>query len=291
VTRFHIPVEAPAFRACRNPATGKIVGLIGYVEDAAERRIQITDILALEEDPQGWMIQELYERLKTELAPEYFEVLVSAHSPRMQKTFDQLGFAPCAYIPSFGMEHGMRSDVIRMFKLEQGYHPEEFELTSAAVQIHESVNTILKDYGVGNAVVKLLQDLKIFRGLGEGELRKVARLFAQKLYRPGETLFDEGSTGRELFIIERGEVEIRSKDRVLGSLKNGTVLGEIAFLNGEPRTAQAVSTTATIVRVIQHEDFNRLIQHEAHLGMVFYRNVALDLSEKLKRSVIQAKSK
>ena len=283
-TQLHLPAAQPSYLAAKDG--NRVIGAMSYVVDSIDKRVQFTDVIALEGEPQGFLAAQIFETLGEQVSPDYWEVLVSAHAPRMQKTFDQLGFAPCAYIPAFGVEHGMRSDAIKMVKLNAGYKSETVELTSAGKQAFTLIDAIFREYSVGMAVIKLLRDLRIFQGMGEGELRRVARLFVQKLVRPGEALFEEGSTGKELYVVERGEIEIRTKkdDKVLGTIRNGAVLGEIAFLNGEARTASAISKSASIVRVINRADFDRLIQRELHLGRVFFLNVAMDLAEKLKQS-------
>lgn len=281
-TRLHFPTVSVTYLAAKDG--DRVIGVIGYFLDVFDKRVQITDVIALDGEPEGFMVAGLLEKLAVESSPEYWEVLVSAHSPRMQKTFDQLGFVPCAYLPAFGMEHGQRSDAIKMVKLSEGYESEGAEFTSATRKIFDIVDNIFREHSVGPAVLKLLRDLRVFRGLGEGELRRVARLFSQKLFKPGEVVVEEGSKGQELYVVERGEIEITNKDGsvLYGSIKNGGVLGEIAFLNGEPRTARAASKSATIVRIIRREDFDRLIQREMHLGLIFFQNIALDLADKLR---------
>ncbi len=288
-TRLHLPIASTTYLAAKDK--DHVIGVIGYIFDSFDKRVQITDIIALSERPEGFMLAQLLEQLTGDSAPDYWEVLVSAHAPRMQKTFDRLGFVPCAYLPAFGMEHGLRTDAIKMVKLNANYESDSSELTSTNKNIFSIIDTIFREQSVGSAVLKLLQDLRIFRGMGEGELRRVARLFSQKLFRPGEVVFEEGSTGQELYVVERGEIEIRTKEgnKLLGSICKGAVLGEIAFLNGQPRTASAISKSATIVRVIYRSDFDRLIHGETHLGQVFFKNMALDLADKLQHSVAQAK--
>jgi hypothetical protein len=287
-TRLHIPLADAHFIAAKDG--DKIIGAIGYHIDPFDKRIHIDQALVLEGEPQGFILANLIQAVTEQGCPEYWEVTVNCHSPRIQKTFDQLGFIPCAFFPAFGMEHGMRSDAIKMVKLTEGYEAELPELTSASKTVFELVDTIFRESSVGTAVLKLLRDLKIFRGVGEGALRRVARIFSQKLYRAGETIFEEGSAGREMYVVERGEIEIRTKDgsKLLGTIKNGAVLGEIAFLNAEPRTASAVARTSTIVRIVERNDFDKLIQRELHLGQTFFQNVALDLADKLKQSVVRA---
>lgn len=284
---FHLPADSTKYFCCKDG--DKVIGIVGYIWDPLDKKVQITDLYAVEKEPQGFLVRSLIESLNQELSPDYYEVVVSAHAPRAQKTFDQLGFVPSGYIPCFAMKEGRRTDAIKMVRLEAGYVAENQEYTSMAETMFNIVDTVFREQNVGGAVINLLKDLKIFQGLGEGELRRVARLFSQKLFKPNETIFEEGSSGREMYVIERGEIEIRTNNRVLGTLKSGAVIGEMAFLNGEPRTASAVSKSATIARIISRTDFDNLLQKEAHLGLIFFKNVALDLAEKLKKSVIQTK--
>jgi len=288
-TCLHLPTNDVVYMAAKDGE--RVVGVIGYLLDPVDRRVQITDLVALDEEPEGFLLVQLMDALTREHAPEYWEALVSAHAPRMQKTFDQVGFVPCAYFPAFVTEHGARTDAVKMVKLNTSYESETTELTSASRGMFTLIDTIFREHSVGMAVIKLLRDLRIFQNMGDGELRRVARLFSQKLFRPGEVIFNEGTSGCEIYVVERGEIEIVTGDKLLGTLRNGAVLGEIAFLNGETRTARAVSKTATIVRVIHRSDFDRLIQRESHLGLIFFQNMALDLADKLKNSVAQAKAK
>lgn len=282
-TRLHLPA-IPSFLAARDGE--KVVGLIGFVHDPLDRRVQVTELLTLEGEAQGFLVARLIEDLGARGDIDFVEVIVSARAPRLQRTFDQAGFVPCAYLPAFGMENDLRSDALMLVHLFASYESDASPMTSAAKSLFVHVDTVFHEYSVGTAVIRLLRDLRCFRGLGEGELRRVARLFSQKLFRPGEAIFEEGTTGRDLYVVERGEIEVRTRDgRVLGSIQSGGVLGEIGFLNGEPRTAGAVSKSATIVRVVTRSNFDRLIRREPHLGHIFFKNVALDLADKLSHSI------
>ncbi len=289
-TSLHLPLGDPVFIAAKEGE--RVLGVLGYVHDPFDQRIQITHLLAVEGEPQGFLLAHLLDSISKEFSPNYWEVLVSSHAPRLQKTLDQVGFVPCAYLPAFVMEHGARTDAVQMVRLGTGYESETLELTNTSRAVFTLIDNTFREHSVGQAVIKLLRDLRIFQNLGEGELRRVARLFSQKLFRPGEAIFDEGSSGQELYVVERGEIEIRHgrEDKLLGTIKSGAVLGEIAFLNGEVRTARAVSKSATIARVVHRSDFDKLIQRESHLGLIFFQNMALDLADKLKQSTAQAKA-
>ena len=111
-------------------------------------------------------------------------------------------------------------------------------------------------------------------------------LFQQKLVRPGETIFVQGGAGDEAFIVLRGQAEIMLDDppRQVASIEPGQIFGEQAFLDGSPRTATAAVNIPTILLVIQRAAFHELAQREPHLGLVVMRNVAVELSTKLRKT-------
>ena len=69
----------------------------------------------------------------------------------------------------------------------------------------------------------------------------------------GAVLFEEGQPGRDMYIIVSGEIEIRRQvggsERVLAVLPAGEFFGEMAILNGRPRSATAVARTGVSVSI------------------------------------------
>jgi CRP-like cAMP-binding protein len=138
--------------------------------------------------------------------------------------------------------------------------------------------------------MNLLRGLSLFAGLGEGELRKVARLFVQRLYRPGETVFVKGDVGDQAYVVMRGQIGIHLDDKSLpiANMGSGQIFGELAFLDGSSRVATAVANQAAILLVIERSAFNDLVQREPRLGLVVLRNIALELSARLRRTNLVA---
>ena len=64
----------------------------------------------------------------------------------------------------------------------------------------------------------------------------------EKDFSSGEVVFREGEETRELYILLRGEVEIRKRDQVIAAVREpDTYLGEMSTLLGTPRTATLVA--------------------------------------------------
>jgi hypothetical protein len=212
------------------------------------------------------------------------DLLIDAR--RALKSAEQLGFVPVAYLPGFFNRHDCGIDVVKMVKLNAAYSLDNAYLTPHAKAIVEIIDRNFQDQKVGVAVINLLRGLSIFHGLGDGELGKMARLFTQKLYRAREPVFQKGDLSNEAYIVMRGQIDIclEPEARPVASIGNGAIIGEQAFLDGAPRTAHAMAAQPSILLVVQRPAFNALVHSEPHLGMVVMRNIALEVSNKLRKT-------
>jgi CRP-like cAMP-binding protein len=80
-----------------------------------------------------------------------------------------------------------------------------------------------------------------------------------RIYADGEKIFAEGDSGRDLYIIQRGAVEIRKRsggiDLVLTRFSRGDFFGELSLLHSVPRSATAVAVGETSLLVLQPGGF------------------------------------
>lgn len=136
---------------------------------------------------------------------------------------------------------------------------------------------------------QVLQGVDLFEGLSNEQLDKVARICTEKRLHKGQVIAQEGTRGNELFIITEGFVEVligerkASQARVVVSLGTGQIIGEMALLDQGPRSATVRATTdPTVVQVIQRNDFEELCKLDTQIGYVVMRNLAADLSFKLR---------
>lgn len=86
------------------------------------------------------------------------------------------------------------------------------------------------------------------------------------LVRQGTCLFREGQRGTGAFMIESGRVElmkrVRGSETVLAIAGPGEILGEMALIDGNPRSATAITTTETVLLAIPASQFS------AHLSQL-----------------------
>ena len=132
---------------------------------------------------------------------------------------------------------------------------------------------------------EILGEVELFDGLSDDDLEQVAAICKERLIPRGDLLVREGDAGDELFIITDGFVEVllETPHRVVVNLGTGQITGEMALVDGGPRSAslRAISDP-TVVQVIHRSDFDKLCNDNARLGYVVFRNLAADLSFKLR---------
>lgn len=137
----------------------------------------------------------------------------------------------------------------------------------------------------------LLRGVPIFDGLSDTELRRVAEICREATFAKGEALTTQGAGGSEMYIVRSGLLEVRVGQLGTGTLPphtvvnlgDGQVVGEMALLDYGPRSATVRCVTAKChVLVIEREAFEALCQADHHIGMLVYRNLAIDLSFKLR---------
>ena len=286
--RTQIGAPTQAFLGQRE---NQVVAGISYSLDEQDRCVRIVDSFALDDVSLGAMLQHAMKAAHEQMSAVYVEIDILMTAPRLLKSAEQLGFVPVAYLPAFYSKASSHVDVVKMVKLNLLYSAEKHEATSHAKTILKIVDQNFNDQKIGLAIINLLRGLPVFEGLGDGELRKIARLFTQKLYRPNDRIFSRGDLGNEAYVVMRGQIDIVLEDqgKPLATVGNGQIFGEQAFLDGAPRGAHAVAGQASILLVIQRSAFHNLVHHEPHLGMVVMRNIAMELSTRLRKANVSPK--
>lgn len=96
----------------------------------------------------------------------------------------------------------------------------------------------------------------------------------ERTYSPGEVIIREGSPGDSMFAILAGIVELTVKDRLVDMLEPGEVFGEMAMLDGKPRSASATATTACRVIRVDRAGFDRLAAERSDFVVFLLRTMS-----------------
>ena len=108
-------------------------------------------------------------------------------------------------------------------------------------------------------------------------MNDVLERFARE-FPAGTVLFEEGQPGNHMYIVVTGEVEIRRQvggiERVLAVLPAGEFFGEMAILNGRPRSATAVALTAARLMVIDGTTFEAMLRARPEIALRMIKALA-----------------
>jgi len=118
----------------------------------------------------------------------------------------------------------------------------------------------------------VLQRNYLFRGLPEQALDRFARLATRRKYEKNAVVFSQGDVGDALFGVASGRVRISAcgpdgREVFLNIMEPGDAFGEIAVVDGLPRTAGAVAIDQTTLFVIRRQDFLAAVGQEPELAM------------------------
>ena len=139
--------------------------------------------------------------------------------------------------------------------------------------------------------VRLLRGAAVFDGLDEAELRRMGDICREAIFDRGEAVTTQGSDGTHMYIVRDGLLEVKVGEAGHGDLPphtvvnlgNGQVVGEMSLVDHGPRSATVRCLTDTCsLLVIERDAFERLCAEHHHIGMVVYRNLAADMSFKLR---------
>ncbi len=112
-----------------------------------------------------------------------------------------------------------------------------------------------------------LAAVPLFGGLDEEGLENLIRGMRIRRFRRGETVFHVGDPGDALFIVMSGSIKITlpadtGDEAILATLRPGDFFGELALLDGAPRSATAIAIESTETYVLPRDRFRALIATE-----------------------------
>lgn len=80
-------------------------------------------------------------------------------------------------------------------------------------------------------------------------------------FSAGTVIIKEGETGNRMYIVVKGKVDITLKNRNIGSVLPGEIVGEMALLNSDVRSATATAQTDCQLALIDQNSFKLLLKH------------------------------
>lgn len=136
-----------------------------------------------------------------------------------------------------------------------------------------------------------LKQFEMFVGLDEEALKKVSALCAPKSFKPDTIIMERDASSDYFYLIKEGTVNVYTTTApgrngqfrsVVVTLGTGQSFGEMGLVDEGARSATVRSVTGLETFVINCADFIALCQADTALGFQVMRNIASDLSFKLR---------
>lgn len=133
--------------------------------------------------------------------------------------------------------------------------------------------------------IKRLSHVPLFDGFSVEQMRLVAFGSKRQLCRRGEVLYHEGALSDGGHVIVSGQVDLVSyrgeQEFILASYRENSLVGELALITENRRTATAVARTDSEFILIPREVFRRMLAEYPDLAGLLYRRINQSVQEML----------
>jgi len=133
-----------------------------------------------------------------------------------------------------------------------------------------------------------LEQMDIFMDFTQEEIHTLKQKLIFRTFKKGEIILREGDTDRNLYFLTKGSVSVRihlpesERYKRLITYSSGVTFGEIAFLDGNPRSADVWSDEDSETYLLSPDEYDVLQNETPEIAVKLVRNIALDMSERLR---------
>ncbi len=118
--------------------------------------------------------------------------------------------------------------------------------------------------------LRTLAGIRLLEGLDQDDLKHLEARCRWRRFKSGETVLDYGSDGREVFFVIEGSVNIvnrspSGREVAFAGIKAGDSFGELAAIDGQPRSASVVSAEDSMIAIMASEHFLDLLKQRAEI--------------------------
>jgi pyruvate,water dikinase len=114
--------------------------------------------------------------------------------------------------------------------------------------------------------VAAVQRVQLFADMDRRQTEQIARLLKERRYAKGDTVIMEGSGGAAVFVIASGEVTVSKKGVHLTTLGPGDHFGEVALIDGGPRSATVTAATDLVCYGLTFWEFRPLVERNGSIA-------------------------
>jgi sulfate permease, SulP family len=134
-----------------------------------------------------------------------------------------------------------------------------------------------------------LKEIELLHGMDDVTIDALRLCVRERAVQAGEKIFTVGDSGDELFLVRQGTVRILlplegGKYHHLATFSEGDYFGEMAFLDCQQRSADAIAKTDCQLYVLSRKAFNLRVYDNAVLGVRIFARIARAMSFRLRQT-------
>jgi len=142
--------------------------------------------------------------------------------------------------------------------------------------------------GISELDISNLGTFGLFGGLSAEALTFLEGRLTPLPVAPGEVVFREGDSGRELYVVLTGEIEVlkhserANADARVAVLGPGDWFGEMSVISVQNRSATVRALSAAVLLKVSSATIDELYRHDIKAYVLFVLNIARELSRRLR---------
>jgi len=231
------------------------------------RRVQTVDVTAA----------HMLEQVKDMLAEREGTLIFASIPPRLPSGLDI-----AAYLHEVGL-------------LDASGHVRVFDDVDAALEWVEDQLIAAAELALAAETALDLHEIELFKHRKEHTLEALEHCLVQRSLKAGEKIFARGDTGDELFLIRRGAVRIllplsERQSHHLGTFGRGAFFGEMAFLDGAVRSADAVAFSDVELYVLSRQVFDTFAEEHKKAALGLMEGIASVLASRLRYTTAELRA-
>ena len=113
--------------------------------------------------------------------------------------------------------------------------------------------------------------LPLFSGVPKRHIGALAKLAWRVDHAPGEVIVQAGDRGNSMYLMLEGRARVVGKSRVL---RPGDFFGEMALIDGGPRSATIIATSQVRVMMVQRRAFLKVLKQNPQIGLAIMETLA-----------------
>lgn len=134
----------------------------------------------------------------------------------------------------------------------------------------------------------ITKNIEIFKYLSREESRRVLNEVTEVRFESGETVFEAGSAGNEMYIIKRGRIKVYrvfdDNEISFAEFTAGDAFGEMSLIDEYPRSASATALEDCVLLALPRATFKRIVEMDPPVGVKLLLAVAEVFSKRMRKT-------